>query len=561
MKRQTQTVGVRKWAGDDLVSLQSETLKALDAFFAEYGPCVIQGCEITVSAEGSGTYDVAEGLVALMADDQQGGKRVMVMPFAGAEGVALPLYLTAAVETISEAYGDGKVKPIAYSYKATAVGAEPGEDVPYLTLTEAGGNRFVDVVQDEGHRFITDNERAKWNAILQQAKEYADSVAATGSAAALRSAKEYTDQREEAILAEVDIRDDEMLKAAKAYVETVLAAYVGSAPETLDTLQELAAALGNDPNFSATVMQLIGERVTTEAMNNALSGTIIGKGWDSSLNVNDVGTGFQRSSEGSGVVGPYLSFGHVNYIAQLAVGYTLYENMANNLRFRTRDGDTGQWNPWKTIYHSGNFDPSQYFKGTSIGYLYDLETFSDRATGLYQVHAAGASRALLKLNVGTGSASGLELLWDYENKVFSFRTTIDSNRYGAWRNIYHDGNLGEATSSAAGLMSAADKTKLDGIAAGGMKLLGAGVFDFNSLQLSKKTGCVLSGYRNGVGNYRISHNIGHTNYEVQATCSPTNGHNGYASIRSKTATYFDVYTGDDQTENDLSFFFQIYEFV
>lgn len=510
MKRQTQTVGVRNWAGDDLVSLQSETLKALDAFFAEYGPCVIQGCEITVSADGSGTYDVAEGLVALMADDQQGGKRVMVMPFAGAEGVALPLYLTAAVETISEAYGDGKVKPIAYSYKATAVGAEPGEDVPYLTLTEAGGNRFVDVVQDEGHRFITDNERAKWNAILQQAKEYADSVASTGSAAALRSAKEYTDQREVAILAEVDTRDDEMLKAAKAYVETVLAAYVGSAPETLDTLQELAAALGNDPNFSATVMQMIGERVTTEAMNAALS--------------------------------KYLPLAGGNVTGNLTVG-------------------------GKSVWHAGNFNPNLYPKRDVKGWRKETNCDNMTAEGTYDINSNEVSFTnapfkwfgqLICLRTEVAIA---QVAFSYNTGEMYVRSKYDSSGWGSWTRMYNSSNLGEATSSAAGLMSAADKAKLDGIAAGGMKLLGAGVFDGINFKLSKQTGCVSTGGRSAVGNYRIMHNIGHTNYEVQATCSPTNGHNGYASIRSKTATYFDVYTGDDQTENDLSFFFQIYEFV
>ena len=38
MKRHFQTVGVRNWAGDDLVELQSEPLAALDAFFSECGP-------------------------------------------------------------------------------------------------------------------------------------------------------------------------------------------------------------------------------------------------------------------------------------------------------------------------------------------------------------------------------------------------------------------------------------------------------------------------------------------------------------------------------------------
>lgn len=161
MKRHVQQTGVRKYYGDDLIELQSEPLKALEAFFAEYGACILQGCEITES--GGGTYDVAAGLVALEADDPQGVRRVMAMPFAGAQGVSLPLYLTAQSQTISRAYGNGEVKPIAYAYAAQAVGVQPAEGTPYLTLTTGGGNRFVDAMQDALHRFITDAERRGWN--------------------------------------------------------------------------------------------------------------------------------------------------------------------------------------------------------------------------------------------------------------------------------------------------------------------------------------------------------------------------------------------------------------
>jgi len=38
---------------------------------------------------------------------------------------------------------------------------------------------------------------------------------------------------------------------------------VDSAPETLDTLNELAAALGDDANFSTTIVSMIGEKEST----------------------------------------------------------------------------------------------------------------------------------------------------------------------------------------------------------------------------------------------------------------------------------------------------------
>lgn len=45
------------------------------------------------------------------------------------------------------------------------------------------------------------------------------------------------------------------------YVDNAVANIVGSAPETLDTLNELATALGEDPNFATTVANQIGNKV------------------------------------------------------------------------------------------------------------------------------------------------------------------------------------------------------------------------------------------------------------------------------------------------------------
>ena len=50
--------------------------------------------------------------------------------------------------------------------------------------------------------------------------------------------------------------------AQKTYVDTEIANLVASSPAALDTLNELAAALGNDENFSQTVATEIGKKVT-----------------------------------------------------------------------------------------------------------------------------------------------------------------------------------------------------------------------------------------------------------------------------------------------------------
>lgn len=53
--------------------------------------------------------------------------------------------------------------------------------------------------------------------------------------------------------------------ATESYVNTKVADIVNSAPETLDTLNELAEALGNDPNFATTMATELGKKVNTEA--------------------------------------------------------------------------------------------------------------------------------------------------------------------------------------------------------------------------------------------------------------------------------------------------------
>ena len=68
-------------------------------------------------------------------------------------------------------------------------------------------------------------------------------------------------------LAEFNVALTDGSFATEAYVTTQIANLVDSAPSTLDTLNELAAALGDDPNFATTVATSIGTK------QNQLNGT------------------------------------------------------------------------------------------------------------------------------------------------------------------------------------------------------------------------------------------------------------------------------------------------
>lgn len=56
------------------------------------------------------------------------------------------------------------------------------------------------------------------------------------------------------------------------FVRKLIAALVGSVPESLDTLQELADALGNDPNFATTVLNKLAGKQPLDDTLTALSG-------------------------------------------------------------------------------------------------------------------------------------------------------------------------------------------------------------------------------------------------------------------------------------------------
>ena len=104
--------------------------------------------------------------------------------------------------------------------------------------------------------------------------------------------------------------------ALKTYVDTSISNLVASAPAALDTLNELALALGSDANFSTTVATSIGNRVPyTGATTNV------------DLGVNDFTSRYVNSQfafiQGNGTMGGVLGF------TQYATSYTTTTNNTN----------------------------------------------------------------------------------------------------------------------------------------------------------------------------------------------------------------------------------------
>jgi hypothetical protein len=61
--------------------------------------------------------------------------------------------------------------------------------------------------------------------------------------------------------------------ATETYVNTAVSDLISSAPETLDTLNELAAALGDDPNYATTITTALGDKVSKSGGDTIISST------------------------------------------------------------------------------------------------------------------------------------------------------------------------------------------------------------------------------------------------------------------------------------------------
>jgi hypothetical protein len=95
-------------------------------------------------------------------------------------------------------------------------------------------------------------------AITTAYQSYADTAEA--------DAKAYTDTREGLITTAyqsyADTAEADAVTTANAYTDAEIAALVDSAPELLDTLNELAAAIGDNPNYATDLATSVGTKVS-----------------------------------------------------------------------------------------------------------------------------------------------------------------------------------------------------------------------------------------------------------------------------------------------------------
>lgn len=309
--------------------------------------------------------------------------------------------------------------------------------------------------------------------------------------------QDQLDQTVKDITKSYGIADQTVLTSAEQYTDQKIADVVDGSPEALDTLYELAKALGDDPNFATTVMGLIGQKLPTTTFENFIDN----KAWTkdnltklSQLinNINSIKAGtrvesmdvnlasmssylrydlFDANTTGTKpdnlTTGFLLTFSWDNggWGAQIA---TSYGNIDGAIFLRTIKASESDkiWGPWVSLYNTANFNPDSRFPYLGMGGVNDN---SNEIGAGYSGSSAGGNFNGPFIKFGQTSNYMTELYNRHDQDVFQIRRMVN----GEWQpfvSLWHSGNLGDATTSQAGLMSAADKTKLDGLSGGRLNI-------------------------------------------------------------------------------------------
>lgn len=107
-------------------------------------------------------------------------------------------------------------------------------------------------------------------------------------------------------------------KADKTEVETAVAGLVDSAPETLNTLNELAAALGDDPNFATTIATEVGKKVNSSEYNDAIAGINANIASITPANIGAAPTSHASTATTYGV-GSTTNYGHLKVGSNISI--------------------------------------------------------------------------------------------------------------------------------------------------------------------------------------------------------------------------------------------------
>ena len=202
--------------------------------------------------------------------------------------------------------------------------------------------------------------------------------------------------------------------ATQSYVNTAISNLVDSAPGTLDTLNELAAALGDDPNFATTIAASIGGKQAQ------LNGTGFVKASGTTITYDN--STYYLASNPSG----YIT-GITSGMVTTALGYTPY-NSSNPSGYVTSSN-------WAIL-------------GGGVSYNIDRTTKVSSGLAIYSAYTGGANSPTLydisAQYVISGRAMEIAASWHSPSAVMYFRTLRDCcDNWSAWVTMLSSANYND----------------------------------------------------------------------------------------------------------------------
>jgi hypothetical protein len=134
---------------------------------------------------------------------------------------------------------------------------------------------YADQAETDAIATASADATSKANA-AQSAAEATAALDATSKANAAQAAAELTASNANSSLyttvtGDIATAKSEAISSANAYTDAEVAALVGQAPELLDTLNELAAAISDNPNYATDVANLVATKADTTYVDGEIS--------------------------------------------------------------------------------------------------------------------------------------------------------------------------------------------------------------------------------------------------------------------------------------------------
>ncbi|WP_258034282.1 phage tail protein [Pectobacterium odoriferum] len=282
--------------------------------------------------------------------------------------------------------------------------------------------------------------------------------------------------------------------ATTAFVKAAMAALVNGSPAALDTLQELANALGNDPNFSTTVLNALAGKLAkdqngADIPNKPLFRENVGLVKQTSptdttvnriLNIAENGegsfglggaaiaipagsaipgyfnsrpTGFYRAGSNiTGTFSPICDYQWIRHDSNNGFLIAMGIGALGVIAFRALSA--GEWSGWRTVWHDGNLTSADMYGNRGPLGTVDLDTvFGSAYRGVWD--QGTTANATVARNYPIPSAGSLEVIYNAatgvgvvqrytthaSNRVFIRFKATNNDAWSAWVEHWTSANL------------------------------------------------------------------------------------------------------------------------